>query len=205
MELTLQDVMHFRCGLLRWCDSGDLTLSDLLPDKRATLLLEFLYTTPAFDLLDGDFNGLSFDEVCEMLEIEISTASEATLSDEYELIPIGSFDQAMHYRDLAPDWCIFNGREIWEKYKNGNWKFIFIVNKNASSVKRTVRPGFPYDTYGSSFMCFSSYDNGGVKELFTRWNGFDGPVWVWGKILKKLLKERYTDLRELVKQQSQNK
>ena len=96
MELTLQDVMHFRCGLLRWCDSGDLTLSDLLPDKRATLLLEFLYTTPAFDLLDGDFNGLSFDEVCEMLEIEISTASEATLSDEYELIPIGSFDQAMH-------------------------------------------------------------------------------------------------------------
>ena len=106
--------------------------------------------------------------------------------------------------DLAPDWCIFNGREIWEKYDNGNWKFIFIVNKNVSSVKRTVRPGFPYDTYGTSLMCFGSFDNGEAEELFTRWNGSDDPVWVWGKILKKLLKERYAELRELVKQQSQN-
>lgn len=201
MELSVRDVLRYRDGFIRWNESGEITLADLRKNKRVNLLLNYLYLTPASELFNSNFNGLSFKEVIQSLGIEISIQRQQLKTEEFVFIPITTHEQAMQYHNLAPEWSILNGKEMWEEYSQGNWRCIFILNRNAVNISKTVRPGFPFDAYGVSLMCFASYCDGGAEELISRWNGYEDFETNWESVLESVLGDRLHELREFANKQ----
>ncbi len=68
-ELTVSQVQFYGEGLLRWMQSGEMSLEDMTSGGKVYKLLVFLYGSPLKEAIDSDFNGMSFDAICEFLNM----------------------------------------------------------------------------------------------------------------------------------------
>lgn len=68
-ELTVSQVQFYGEGLLRWMQSGEMSLEDMTSGGKVYKLLVFLYGSPLREAVDSDFNGMSFDALCEFLNM----------------------------------------------------------------------------------------------------------------------------------------
>ena len=66
-ELTVSQVQFYGEGLLRWMQSGEMSLEDMTSGGKVYKLLVFLYGSSLREAVDSDFNGMSFDAICEFL------------------------------------------------------------------------------------------------------------------------------------------
>ena len=66
-ELTVSQVQFYGEGLLRWMQSGEVSMDDMLEGKKAYRLLACLMGDPRREYIDSNFNGMSFEELCRYL------------------------------------------------------------------------------------------------------------------------------------------
>ena len=66
-KLTVSQVQFYGEGLMRWMQSGEMSLEDMTSGGKVYKLLVFLYGSPLREAVDSDFNGMSFDALCEFL------------------------------------------------------------------------------------------------------------------------------------------
>ncbi len=69
MKLTLEQVQTNGEGLMRWVESGEISLGDMLEGKKAYRLLVCLMGDPRREYIDSNFNGMSFEELCRYLNV----------------------------------------------------------------------------------------------------------------------------------------
>ena len=68
-ELTVNQVQFYGEGLMRWMQTGEMSLEDITSGGKVYKLLDFLYGSPLREAVDSDFNGMSFDDLCEFLNM----------------------------------------------------------------------------------------------------------------------------------------
>jgi hypothetical protein len=68
-KLTLEQVQAYGEGLMRWVESGEISMGDMLEGKKAYRLLTCLLVEPRREVVDSNFNGMSFEEFCRYLNI----------------------------------------------------------------------------------------------------------------------------------------
>ena len=68
-ELTVSQVQFYGEGLLRWIQTGEMSLEDMTSGGKVYKLLVFLYGSPLREAVDSDFNGMSFNALCEFLNM----------------------------------------------------------------------------------------------------------------------------------------
>lgn len=69
MKLTLEQVQAYGKGLMRWVESGEISMGDLLEDKKAYRLLACLVKDPRKKDIDSNFNGMSFEKLSRHLNM----------------------------------------------------------------------------------------------------------------------------------------
>jgi len=67
--LTLEQVQAYGEGLMRWVESGEISLGDMLEGKKAYRLLVCLMGDPRREYIDSNFNGMSFGELCRYINL----------------------------------------------------------------------------------------------------------------------------------------
>lgn len=68
-KLTLEQTQSFGEGLMRWIESGEVTMDDMLEGKKTYRLLACLIENPHKDSVDSNFNGMSFKELSRYLNM----------------------------------------------------------------------------------------------------------------------------------------
>ncbi|WP_289198217.1 hypothetical protein [Bacteroides acidifaciens] len=68
-ELTVNQVQFYGEGLMRWMQTGEMSLDDITSGGKVYKLLVFLYDSPLRESVNSDFNGMSFDALCGFLNI----------------------------------------------------------------------------------------------------------------------------------------
>lgn len=68
-ELTVSQVQFYGVGLMRWVESGEISMGDLLESKKAYRLLACLVGDSRREDIDSNFNGMSFEELCRHLNM----------------------------------------------------------------------------------------------------------------------------------------
>lgn len=69
MKLTLEQVQAYGEGLMRWIESGEISMGDMLEGKKAYRLLACLWEDSSREFIDSNFNGMSFKELCRYLNV----------------------------------------------------------------------------------------------------------------------------------------
>ena len=69
MKLTLEQVQAYGKGLMRWIESGEISMGDMLEGKKAYRLLVGLWEDSRREFIDSNFNGMSFKELCRYLNV----------------------------------------------------------------------------------------------------------------------------------------
>lgn len=68
-ELTVSQVQFYGVGLMRWVESGEISMGDLLKGKKAYRLLACLVGDSHREDIDSNFNGMSFEELSRHLNM----------------------------------------------------------------------------------------------------------------------------------------
>lgn len=69
IKLTLEQVQAYGEGLMRWVESGEISMGDMLEGKKAYRLLACLVGDPRKEVVDSNFNGMSCEELCRYLNV----------------------------------------------------------------------------------------------------------------------------------------
>lgn len=69
LKLTLEQVQAYGEGLMRWIESGEISIGDMLEGKKAYCLLVCLWEDSRREFIDSNFNGMSFKELCRYLNV----------------------------------------------------------------------------------------------------------------------------------------
>ena len=69
MKLTLVQVQAYGEGLMRWVESGEISMGDILEGKKVYRLLTCFLRDPRREVVDSNFNGMSFEELCRYLNM----------------------------------------------------------------------------------------------------------------------------------------
>lgn len=68
-KLTLEQVQAYGEGLMRWMESGEISMGDMLEGKKAYRLLVCLMGDSRREYIDSNFNGMSFEELCRYIYV----------------------------------------------------------------------------------------------------------------------------------------
>lgn len=68
IKLTVKEAREFGTGLLRWIESGEITLSDILEGGDAYSLVTTLCHSHLKIELNSDFNGMSMKELSDYMD-----------------------------------------------------------------------------------------------------------------------------------------
>lgn len=68
-ELTVSQLQFYGEGLMRWMQTGETSLKDMTSGGKVYNLMVFLCDSPFRESIDSDFNGMSFDALCEFLNM----------------------------------------------------------------------------------------------------------------------------------------
>lgn len=68
-KLTLEQVQAYGVGLMRWVESGEISMGDMLEGKKAYRLLACLVGDPRKEVVDSNFNGMSCEELSRYLNV----------------------------------------------------------------------------------------------------------------------------------------
>lgn len=72
MKLTLEQVQVYGEGFIRWMESGEISMGDMLEGKKAYRLLTCLLRDPRRKVIDSNFTGMSFEELCRYLNVIVN-------------------------------------------------------------------------------------------------------------------------------------
>ena len=163
-------VRKFYVGIVRWVLEGTLDIEDKTQMSRLNTLLRVLSNHPAFDFYDKDFNGASFQEVLDMVQISDEVYHKPS-NTSYTVVKIDSFSQAVKYKEYAPDWCILNSEIAFKEHTlNGANQFYFLLRSDYKEVPKSPGEEYPYDDYGYSMIAVCIGPDGNLESSTSRWN-----------------------------------
>ena len=67
-KLSVKETQEFGPGLLRWLESGEIALSDMLEGGVANSLVTTLLHSPIIMDFNSDFNGMSMNELSDYID-----------------------------------------------------------------------------------------------------------------------------------------
>ena len=115
----------------------------------------------------------------------------------YEVIKIKDYADFMHYQQLADEWCITYGEDIFDLYaKNGQNTLYVLKRSDAENIPKQYGEGFPKDNYGLSFIAVYVDAAGEIINVTSRWNTIqEDDHFLTVDELKQLLGEDFSTLR----------
>lgn len=162
-------------GIIRWIVEGQIDSNEPSDLLKVNKLLRVMKNSPAYEFYDENFNGDSFKQVQQTLNIELDEPEEDLRQGSYSIIPIGSFEEALEYKKYAPDWCILNSEKAYDEHTfNGSGKFYFCLREGWKDEKPIPGNNYPYDNYGYSIIAVSVDADGNITSVTSRWNFDDG-------------------------------
>lgn len=163
-------VRKFYAGLIRWIVEDDLDIENPLDMTRVNTLLGILANHPAFDFYDKNFNGESFGQVRNKVELSDDIYHKPTNTC-YEQVKISTFEEAANYLKYAPDWCILSSEKAFNEHTfNGINKFYFLLRSDYKQVPKSPGESYPYDDYGYSMIAVCIDPDGNLASCTSRWN-----------------------------------
>jgi len=172
-------LQKFIQGIVRWHIQGNIDLTSSSDCSKVNTLLRVIRNSPAMDMYDKNFvselSGQedSFKGVQSVLRVDLDDTDTQDVCQEHDyiVIPVESYEQALNYKDLAPDWCILESEEAYNSHTfGGQSKFYFCLRDDYKSVKPIPGPDFPYDGYGYSVIAVCKDADGKVSSVTSRWN-----------------------------------
>ena len=143
---------------------------------------------------DRDFNGMSVDEVInEYIPLVRREAEEDRdrlsgidfegegQEHEYNIVRLGSYEQARAYSKYAPNWCICTDPTSFSLYSEQedygdepNVLIYVLLRDDYKTVPEEIGPGCPLDDYGLSMLCVRVTRDGRLRGVTPRWNHENG-------------------------------
>lgn len=80
-KLTLEQIQAYGEGLMRWVESGEISMGDMIEGKKAYRLLVCLMGDSRREYRDSNFNGMSFEELCRYINVVILTNNFEKITD----------------------------------------------------------------------------------------------------------------------------
>lgn len=68
-KLTLEQIQAYGKGLMRWVESGEISMGNMLEGKKAYRLLVCLMGDPRREYIDSNLNGMSFEGFCRYINV----------------------------------------------------------------------------------------------------------------------------------------
>ncbi len=66
---------------MRWVESGEISMGDMIEGKKAYRLLVCLMGDSRREYRDSNFNGMSFEELCRYINVVILTNNFEKITD----------------------------------------------------------------------------------------------------------------------------
>lgn len=183
-------------GIIRWIVEGQIDPNEPSDLLKINKLLRVMKNSPAYEFYDENFNGDSFEQVQQTLNIELDESEEDLRQGSYSIISIGSFEEALEYKKYAPDWCILNSEKAYDEHTfNGSGKFYFCLREGWKDEKPIPGNNYPYDNYGYSIIAVSVDADGNITSVTSRWNFDDGrDNFLTVALLSKVLGDKYVQI-----------
>lgn len=155
--------------------------------KTFKQLIKYIYNNNIE--IDGDFNGMSFNDLNKNLghgmriknymewynshKDEIKNNTDNVYGD-YIVKPMYSFKDTSQYSEYNA-WCVTYDKVNYNVYTSDGSQFFFCLKKGFENIPKEVGEGCPLDEYGLSMVSVLVYPNGKAKLVTTRWNhDYDG-------------------------------
>lgn len=181
----------FRQGIVRWSQEGEIDLKTEKGISQINALLKIICHSPAFDCYDGNFNGLSVNEVTSCLNIDLNAEEyHSDYQHSYRIVQIKTFVQAQEYREYAPDWCILQSEFAYDEHAGyGKNLILFCVRDDMEKIPAFPGKDYPHDEYGYSLIAIIVGPNKEIISITSRWNYGDdeNDDFITGEQLTKLL------------------
>lgn len=123
-----------------------------------------------FSNIENPIWGLAADDSIET-KMEMMFAYSPQTSQTYEVIKIKDYTDLLRYQQLAEDWCITYGEDIFNLYAKDGQNSLYILKRNdAETTPKQYGKGFPKDSYGLSFIAVYVDAEGEIINVTSRWN-----------------------------------
>lgn len=130
--------------------------------------------------LDGNFNGMSSEEIHDMFYEKRKAYAEKLRNDilsnfnsgkesEYDVIPMNSYKDCKQYSKYTT-WCITHSKANYDAYTKGARRFYFFLKHDFKDIWTKDTKNAPLDEYGLSMISILINGNGDIEYITTRYN-----------------------------------
>ncbi|MBR1556946.1 MAG: hypothetical protein IJ647_04185 [Prevotella sp.] len=114
--------------------------------------------------------GLAADDtIITKMEMMFAYSPKPLLT--YEVIKIKDYADFMRFQNLADEWCITYGEDIFNLYAKNGQNALYVLKRNdAESIPKQYGDGFPKDSYGLSFIAVYVDAAREIINVTSRWN-----------------------------------
>lgn len=134
------------------------------------ILLKYIINSP---YCDGkrDWPAMSVDEMLEAVGGSVDK-NGLTTGHSYKVVKIDTYQDALRYKEYAPDWCIIGSEAaFYEHLCGGRNQFYFCVRDDMQSYRqKSFGKEYPYDNYGLSLIAVCVNGWGELVSVTSRWN-----------------------------------
>lgn len=161
-------LMKFLPGVVRWIVEGQLDIAKPTDMRKLDKFLYNLKGTPEAEFYNNDFNGNTFGQVCECLQLDLDAGDYQAPEDiTYRLVELSDYGEMERYEGRSI-WCILD-RTIFNAYTADGQRFYIAERSDYENVPKSKGADFPYDDYGMSLIVIGTRD-GKVVSVTSRWN-----------------------------------
>lgn len=135
-----------------------------------SILLRYIDNSP-YCTDNRDWSGMSVDGILDVLGAVVDK-SEHIDGHPYKVVKTDTYQDALHYREYAPDWCIIESEAaFYEHISGGRNQFYFCVRDDMKSYpQKSFGKEYPYDNYGLSLIAVCVNGWGELVSVTSRWN-----------------------------------
>lgn len=168
----------FILGVTRMCIFQDIANGETI--RQLNTVLKYIASDAHINEYDRNLNGESLqtlvkrfsENVTNDLEKEKEEISQLQLipNEEYSVIMINGFEEALKYQDFT-SWCIVHNEKAFNLYTGrGVCQFYFILRNRFENEPKVKGKNAPLDSYGLSMIAVCVDSEGVLKTCTCRWN-----------------------------------
>lgn len=133
------------------------------------ILLKYINNSPFCD--DRNWLGMSISDILDALDAVVDK-EKAAVGRSYRVVKIDTYNDALQFKDYAPDWSIIASEaDFYEHLCGGRNQFYFCVRDDIQRYpQKCFGKDFPYDNYGLSLIAVCVNGWGELFSVTSRWN-----------------------------------
>ena len=172
----------FLAGVCRMYFNNELTDGQTIRELNQSL--KYIASDAHINEYDNNLNGENAETLIQRFsmnrqedlngDIEKVNQNQYIKNNDYEIIKIGSFEEAEKYGEYT-EWCVTHYEDMYNSYTgNGIGVFYFCLKKGFENLERVKGEGCPLDEYGLSMIAVSINLDGSLNTCTCRWNHDNG-------------------------------